>query len=188
MAKRTHSSLDKLPAALREALTSMVVDNRWPADFTGEREGNPQYDDMVEYCHQKGFVISRSALGRWAMGLRVIERMKSAGLIARQTMAGLTAEDAPKTQKAAAEMATALLLEFMASGENYSSKQLKEISQAIRDCAGVSIKADQYIRTQIEEKIKRACESTKAKLAKAGVNSKKIQEIIDEHLGVVKKS
>jgi sugar-specific transcriptional regulator TrmB len=101
-------------------------------------------------------------------------------------MASLAGEDAPKTQKAAAEMATALALEFMASSDDFTSKQLKEVCQAIRDCAQVSIKADQYIREQFKEKIAAAAKSTKSKLTKAGVDRKLIQEIIDEHLGVTK--
>jgi hypothetical protein len=141
---------------------------------------------MVEYCGQQGWSISKSAIGRWAMQLRTISRMKSAGLIARETMAGLTDENAPKTQKAAAEMMTAITLEFMAGAEDFDSKQIKEVSQAIRDCAQVSIKADQYIREQLKEKIAAAAKLTKSKLTKAGVDRKLIQEIIDEHLGVTK--
>ena len=50
MARRAHSSLDNLPALLKQALTAMVVDNAWPSDFQGKQvEGNPRYEDMVEY-------------------------------------------------------------------------------------------------------------------------------------------
>jgi RNA-binding protein YhbY len=184
--RRVHSSIDKLPAGLRDVLTRMVVDNEWPQDFAGEKKGKPRFEDIVVYCKQKNSKISKSAVGRFAENLKTISIMKSAGLIARNTMAGLTEENAPKTQKAAAEMATALLLKFMVEGEGYTSKQLKEISQAVRDCAQVSIKVDQYIREQVEEKIAAAAKSTKSKLTKAGVDRKLIQEIIDEHLGVVK--
>jgi hypothetical protein len=186
MARRVHSSLDNLPAAIRETLTRMVVDNAWPSDFPGEHKGNPRYEDMVEYCIFQGWSISKSAIGRWAEQLKVFTLMKSSGLMARDVMAGLTEENAPKTQKAAAEMATALLLKVMVSGDDFTTKQLKEVSQAIRDCAGVSIKADQYIREQLKEKIAAAVKSTKGKLTKAGVDRKLIQEIIDEHLGVTK--
>jgi len=184
--RRTHSSLDNLPADLRQTLTAMIVDNEWPADFSGNRKGKPRYEDLVAYCSQKGFAVSKSAVGRKAEEWKVFSLMKSAGLIARQTMAGLTAENAPKTQKAAAEMATALVLKFMVSDDDFNSKQLKEVSQAIRDLAQVSIKADQYIREQLEKKIAAAAKSTKKKLTKAGVNRKLVQEIIDEHLGVTK--
>jgi len=156
--RRTHSSIDTLPAAVRDAMTAMVVDGAWPADYPGRSEGRPTYEDIVAFADAKGHCLSRSAVGRWAKGLRVIERMRTAGLIARETMAGLTAEDAPKTQKAAAEMATALLLDYMTEHENYSSKELKEVAQAVRDCALVSIKADTYARDAVAARLKKADE------------------------------
>ncbi len=60
------------------------------------------------------------------------------------------------------------------------------MSTAIRDCAGVSIKADQYRQQQLKQKATTAATNTKEKLTKAGVDRKLIQEIIDEHLGVIK--
>ena len=42
------------------------------------------------------------------------------------------------------------------------------------------------MREQLARKVEAAAKSTKKKLTKAGVNRKLIQEIIDEHLGVVK--
>jgi hypothetical protein len=184
--RRTHSSIDKLPALLKDELVRMLVDNEYPIEFHGDKAGKPKYEDLVAYCAQRGHTVSKSAVGRFAQSLKIIERMKTSGLIARQTMAGLTEENAPQTQKAAAEMATALTIEFMASNDNFTSKQIKEIGDAIRSCAQVGISADKYIREQLKTKVKTATDSTKAKLTKAGVDRKLIQEIIDEHLGVVK--
>ena len=48
------------------------------------------------------------------------------------------------------------------------------------------MKADTYIRERVKKKAEAAAKSTEKKLKKAGVNRKLIQEIIDEHLGVVK--
>jgi hypothetical protein len=100
-------------------------------------------------------------------------------------MSDLTAEKATETQKAAAEMITARVLELVCTDE-LSSRQAKEVAAAVRDCTSVSMKADQYIREQIGKKLEASAKSTKAKLSKAGVDRKLIQEIIDEHLGVVK--
>ncbi len=199
MAKRTHSSLDKLPAELREALTSMVVDNAWPADFPrrkafgfkaddSELIGKPRYEDLVTYCDHKGFKVSRSAVGRFGMRMRMLAKMKNAGVVVREVMSDLNEDKASATQKAVAEMITAQTIEFIVSQDDMSSNEIKNIARAMKDCTQISIAADQYIRTQIQEKVEKACESTKAKLTRAGVDSKKIQEIIDEHLGVVKKS
>ena len=88
-------------------------------------------------------------------------------------------------QKAAAEIITAQIIE-LASSEDMSAKDIKNIATAVRDCTAVSMKADTYIREQVQKKVSAAAKSTEAKLKKAGVDRKLIQEIIDEHLGVVK--
>jgi len=187
MKRRAHSSIDRLPASLREQLARMLVDNEWPADFVSHFDGHPRLEDCVAYVKQKGFEVSDSALQRWWQQLRTISRMKQAGLLARETMAGLTDEDAPKTQKAAAEMMTALLLEFMADKENYSSKQLKEISQAIRDCANVAMKADNYIREQTGRKVAQADKAISTIARKKKIDPEVLKQIREEVYGIIEK-
>lgn len=169
---------------------------QWPDDFpanaafgfkgeTSEQTGNPRYEDLVTYCKQKGYTVSLSAIGRFGMRMRTLVRMKNAGVIVRDVMKDLTAEKASATQKAVAEIITAQVIEF-ASEHDLTAKEIQNIARAVKDCTHVSISADKYIREQISTKIATATKSTKAKLTKAGVNRKLIQEIIDEHLGVVK--
>jgi len=183
--RRTHSSIDKLPAALQKALEAMLVDNVWPDDFEGKRTGKPKYSDLENYCKQKNFAVSKSAIGRFGMRMRVLAKMKEAGLIVRSVMEGLDAENASQTQKAVAELLTARAIEIAAE-KNLNPKQLRDMSTAMRDCAGVSIKADQYRQQQLKQNLDKANKNTTEKLVKAGVDRKKIQEIIDEYLGVVK--
>lgn len=186
MAKcRTHSTIDKLPADLRETLTRMIVDNEWPADFPLPHEGSPRYEDLVVYCQHEGHKISESAIGRFGMRMRTLARMKNAGVIVRDVMKDLTAEKASATQKAVAEIITAQIIEF-ASEKKLSAKEIQNTARAVKDCTQVSINADKYIREQIATKVAAAAGSTKKKLSKAGVDRKLIQEIIDEQLGVVK--
>ena len=195
--RRTHSSLDKLPAALRETLTRMLVDNEWPKDFParkgfgfkaegGKLTGLPRYEDCVTYCEHKGHSVSLSAIGRFGKRMSLLSRMKQAGVIVRDVMKDLTAEKASETQKAVAEMITAQTIEFISSQEGLSAKEIMNISRAIKDCTLVSINADKYIREQLAGKVEAAAASTRKKLTKAGVDRKLIQEIIDEYLGVVK--
>jgi len=193
--RRTHSSIDKLPQGLRDTLTRMLVDNEWPNDFDFSPDnlypghegskGKPRYEDLVSYCKQKGFKVSESAVGRFGMRMRTLARMKSAGAIVRDVMKDLTAEKASATQKAVAEIITAQVIEF-ASESNLTAKEIQNIARAVKDCTQVSISADKYIRDQIGEKLQASVKSTKKKLLKAGVNRKIVQEIVDEHLGVVK--
>ncbi len=195
--RRTHSVIDKLPADLRESLTRMIVDNEWPDDFPKEKmlgfkagdkdpQGNPRYIDCVVYCKHKGHTVSESAIGRFGARLRTLARMKQAGVITREVMKDINNEKASQTQKAVAEMITAITIEFVSSHDKFDAKEIKDVAKAMKDCTAIAINADKYIREQIEAKVKAAAESTKKKLTKAGVDRKMIQGIIDEHLGVVK--
>jgi len=107
-------------------------------------------------------------------------------VITRDVMADLTDEKASATQKAAAEMITALAIELMSDMENPKPKDLTMVAAAMRDCTAIAINADKYIRTQIKAKAEAAAKNTKARLTDAGVDRKLIQEIIDEQLGIVK--
>jgi len=155
-ARRTHSSIDKLPRPLQKALEQMLVDNIWPDDFKGKTTGKPRYIDLERYCSQKGFTVSKSAIGRFGKRMRVLARMKESGLIVRSVMDGLDAENASQTQKAVAELLTARAIEIAASDKGLSAKQIKEVAQGIRDCANISIKADQYRQQQLKAKAEKA--------------------------------
>jgi len=187
MPRRIHSSIDKLPAELREAITAMIVDGEWPEDLPppANYKGRPRYEDVVTYCQLNGHGVSSSAVGRWAKQLLSLELLRTRAELVRGVMSDMTNEKASETQRAAAEMITARVLELVCSDE-LTSRQAKEVAAAVRDCTSVSIKADVYIREQLGRKVEAAARSTKAKLTKAGVDRKLIQEIIDEHLGVVK--
>ena len=196
--RRAHSSIDRLPADLRETLTRMIVDNEWPADFPKAKalgfgsedkdvEGNPRYADLVTYCELKDHTISESAIGRWAIRIRVLAKMKQAGVIVRDVMKDLTAENASATQKAVAEIITAQLIEA-ASEDNLSAKAWRDLAKAVKDCTAVSISADKYVREQIAKKVDVAAENIKKRIGKIGGKRKAIQKILDEELGVIKKS
>jgi len=189
--RRIHSVIDRLPSELRVTLVNMICDNYWPPDFpfnksAEEPKGNPRYEDLVTYCVFKGYSVSLSAIGRFGKRMRIMARMKQAGAITRDIMADINAEKASATQKAVAEMITATTIDFITEHENYSAKELRDIATAMKDCTAIAINADKYIREQLKDKIEKATASTKDKLSKAGVDRKLIQEIIDEHLGVVK--
>lgn len=194
MARRTHSTIDTLSADLRETITRMVVDADWPKDFPWEKssidpdqygKAKPRYEDIVLYCSFCGQPVSRSAVGRWAKGLQAFERMRTAAGIARQIMDDVKDENASATQKAAAEMITAQVID-LATQEDLDAKSLKHVANAVRDCAAISIKSDQYIREQLKAKVTEASSEIKQKLDAAGV-AKIVQKNIDEILlGIVR--
>ncbi|MCK4958946.1 MAG: DUF3486 family protein [Planctomycetes bacterium] len=184
--RRVHSSIDRLPAHLQDSLRRMIVDNEYPYDFAGQQDGTPRYEDLVDYCRHQGHKISPSAIGRYGKRMRTLARMKQAGMITREVMSDLTEEKASQTQKAVAEMITAVVIDYVSGTDNITPKQIKDLACTVKDCTAIAIKSDQYVREQLETKAEVAAESTKEKLKKAGVDNKLIQEIVDEHLGVVK--
>lgn len=183
--RRTHSSIDKLPRALQKALEQMLVDNIWPDDFAGKRKGKPRYIDLERYCRQKNYEVSKSALGRYGKRMRVLAKMKEAGLIVRSVMDGLSEEEASQTQKAVAELLTAKAIELAAADTKLSSKQIKEIAQGVRDCASISIKADQYRQEQVRKKAADAIKNISA-IGKKKINPETLKIIREQIYGIVK--
>jgi hypothetical protein len=68
--RRSHCSLDALPAGLRAVVERMIVNKEWPKDFKKHYDGTPRYSDITLYCKKKGFAVSDSAIGRFAQQLQ----------------------------------------------------------------------------------------------------------------------
>lgn len=194
MARRTHSTIDTLTADLRETITRMVVDADWPKDFPWEKssiepdqygKAKPRYEDIVLYCWHCGQTVSRSAVGRWAKELQTYERMRLATGIAKRALAGVTRENASETQRAAAEMLSAHVID-LASRDDLDPKTVLLLSASIENLGKLVMKSDQYIREQLKAKVTEASSEIKQKLDAAGV-AKIVQKQIDEVLlGIVK--
>lgn len=195
--RRTHSSIDTLPADLKDAVNRMIVDLDWPDDFPrraafgfkgdeSELTGVPTYADVCIYCNLKGVTVSKSAVGRYAMRLKTLTRMKQAGVITRDIMKEANGANASDTQKAVGEMITAVGIEFVSGHESFTAEELRDVAKAMKDCAAIAISSDKYTRQLIESKAKAAADKTGKKLIDAGVDRKKIQEIIDDIMGITK--
>ncbi len=161
MSRRSHSTIEKLPKDTKSDVDEMLIDGVWPEGFGPEDDwtGKPRYIDCVNYCTMKGHSISESAMGRYGKQIKAFTRMRNAGLIARDTMKGLDGENASQTQKAAAEMITAHLIDLVADSENMDALSLKNVAKCARDCAAVSIAADKYQQEQIAKKAKDTAEA-----------------------------
>lgn len=185
--RRTHSTIDTLPAELRETITAMIVDAVWPDDFPSppDYSGKPRYEDVVTYCQLQGRNVSSSAVGRWAKQLLGLELLRTRAVIVRGVMKNITEEKAPETQKAAAEMITARVLEFVCTDE-MTARQAKDAAAAVRDCTQISIKADQYIREQIKEKAARADKAISKLVKKKKLGPEVLKQIREEIYGIIK--
>ncbi len=162
----------------------MAVDNVWPEDWLGKKDGKPTYDDMVLYCSTQDCVVSRSAIGRWAKRMQVYERMKTAGTIAREVMEGLSDENATQTQKAAAEIITAQIIELSVS-ENLNAKEIANVAKAAKDCTAVAMKADTYIRDRAKAKAEAAVKKITKIATKKKIDPEVLKQIREEVYGIV---
>lgn len=187
MVRRTHSSIDKLPAELREVITAMIVDKAWPEDFPSppDYSGKPRYEDVVTYCQLHSQSVSRSAVGRWAKQLLGLELLRTRAVIVRGVMKDVTEEKTSETQKAAAEMITARILEVVCT-DKLTTRQAKELAAAVRDCTQVSIKADQYAREQHTRKAKEAVKAINKIATKKKMDPDTLKQIREEVYGIFK--
>ncbi len=177
-----------LKPELRSVINLMITDAQWPGDEHGSRlkaaaEGNPTYDDITAYINAWGVKISRSAVGRYAQRIGLMSRMRFSAGLAKEVMADTSASTASETQKAVAEMITATAIELIA-GSELSPNELRKVSGAIKDCAAIAIKADQYIRERIEAKMQAA--ATKVDdLVKKEISAETRRRIREEIYGII---
>lgn len=154
--RRAHSSIDKLPPQMESVLVSMIVDGAWPDDYEGKRGGKPRYRDMAEYLEGKGYSIHAASIGRFARRIQTQSKMKEAGRMVREVMKNLDKEKTSETQKATAEMITAIIIEHISDSDDISVEDIRDLAKAVRDCVWVSMAADSYIRERVRENIEQA--------------------------------
>ncbi len=189
--RRTHSTIDLLPKELVDALRGMVVDNEWPDDYQGEKIGKPSYADMQRYVAQKGGAISVAAIGRFARRMRTISQMSAAALQVRDVMNSLSGEKVSATQKAAAEMLTAHILEYLTGNSELTSEDIRDVALALKTSTSVVLKADEYMRLRLAEKSAAMKHDVGAIKPKKMISRETLQTIreqvygiIDHHLGI----
>lgn len=74
--RRKHFSTDVLPIELQATVKRMLIENIWPDDFEGSRNGVPRYNSIVEYCKQKGFTVTKSSIGRFAQRIQTVSNQE----------------------------------------------------------------------------------------------------------------
>lgn len=182
--RRTHSSIDSLPADVRETLTAMVVDGDWPSDWPAAHDGKPTYDDLVDYAAHCGSSVSRSAVGRWAKGLLAFELLRSRAEIVRSVMDDDgDPETAAKNQTAAAQMITARVLEATCDG-GLTGKQARELASAIRDCQTILIRDDSFRQT-VRTRAKAADAAVTEIVKKKQIDPETLKLIREQIYGIV---
>jgi len=182
--RRTHSTIDTLPADLRSTITAMVTDNAWPADWPHESTGHPTYDDIVTYCQLHGQTISRSAVGRWAANLRTMTRYRQYGELAKRVMADMDG-DASVAQKAAAEMLTSVLIEYLANRDSFDPRDMKHMGDAISACNRIAIQADKHHAAAVAAKAQKADKAIKGIAKRKNLDPETLAYIRQQVYGIV---
>lgn len=70
--RRSHYSIDELSVELQIVVRKMIIDCEWPEDFENHHNGLPRYIDVIRYCRENGFVVSHSAIGRFALRIQKV--------------------------------------------------------------------------------------------------------------------
>jgi len=182
---RKHRNIDKLPKELINIIISMAVDNTWPEDFEGVKAGRPRYADMVSHVRQKGHDMSVYAIGRFCRQLRTFARMKNTAQLVKDTMKLPGKVEVSETQKAVAEMITALIIEHVSGQDKFNTKDISSLARAARDCTQVAITADKYIREQIQKNIASANKQIAIIAKKKNIDPATLKAIREQVYGII---
>jgi hypothetical protein len=168
---RRHSSIgDELPQELKREVDRLLV------------EGNVTYDDIKAFLEEKGYDISRSAIGRYGkeflaqyQRLRVIEE-KSRTLVSE-------AGDGMVLEEAAAKIFAQKIVE----AQLLEDFDILENTRLISDFAKLqsSTVARERFKRELKEKVAKTAESVVKTARQGGLSDEKAEEIRRKILGIV---
>lgn len=168
---RRHSRIgDELPQELKREVDRLLV------------EGNVTYDDIKAFLEEKGYDISRSAIGRYGkeflasyQRLRVIEE-KSRALVSE-------AGDGMVLEEAAAKIFAQKIVE----AQLLEGFDILENPRLIADFAKLqsSTVARERFKRELKEKVEKTAESVVKTARQGGLSDEKAEEIRKKILGIV---
>ena len=168
---RRHSRIgDELPQELKREVDRLLV------------EGNVTYDDIKAFLEEKGYDISRSAIGRYGkeflaqyQRLRVIEE-KSRTLVSE-------AGDGMVLEEAAAKIFAQKIVE----AQLLEGFDVLENPRLIADFAKLqsSTVARERFKRELKEKVEKTAESVVKAARQGGLSDEKAEEIRRKILGIV---
>lgn len=182
MPKRTSSIETELPEDVKQDLDRMVASGEW--SITG----------ITEWLHEKGYEISRSAVGRHHKKIEAVaENVRKS----RQMAEALTTQFGDQfANSKQGEMLGGILrtLVFecmttaMEDGKEVDPKNLAFLSKAIKDCSSAMRLDQDYeknVRTQIEkEERSKAADSAAETMSEAGLSEDQVKFWREQFLGV----
>jgi hypothetical protein len=150
------------------------------------REPGRTIDECVEWLQAEGFVISRSAVGRWKAAFDAEDRFKAAADLARGLM------DTATSGKGATDIADAANLKLgqmafeqlvrMQTDEVVSTKDVLGLSLALRNVVATK-RGVELVREEMAGRQKKAAEEAR-KVADAGGSAAQVVAVIQKAFGI----
>ncbi|MGD9504554.1 MAG: phage protein Gp27 family protein [Syntrophobacteraceae bacterium] len=169
---RRHSRIeDELPLEIREQVDRLLI------------EGGATYDDIRDWLAERGYDISRSAIGRYGqdfMGtyrrLRIIED-KARALVSE-------AGDGMALDEAVSKMFSQMILEALVAGD----LDLKKQGRLIGDFAKLQSSTVQRerLKSELRKKAQAAAEEVAEVARKGGLSEDAIRQIEEQVLGITR--
>ena len=188
--RRVHSTIDKLPPDLVNAVMAMGIRGQWPDDCEQTRPGKPYYADIVAYVKQKGHKAHRDAIGRFIRRQRKYEPDADATERVRQAILHADTEKTLELQRAAAELLSGHLLEYLVGAEDLSPEDMRDLAQANKVAGATAIAIDKYVQQVLADRAEKMKKSVRSIRAKRGLSPEVLREIkekvygiMDDHLG-----
>jgi len=188
--RRVHSGLDRLPKDLVTAMLRMVIQCEWPDDCDRTWQGKPRYADVSAYAKQKGYNVSEAAVGRYARRHRWLTKHEDAAERTRQAILRSDDGTVSETQKAAAELLTAHILDALSGPSDLGVGDLKDLASANKLCASIVMASDKYIRERMAEKVQKAKQAVAKMQPRGDMDPETLRHIreqvygiFDDHLG-----
>jgi hypothetical protein len=117
--------------------------------------------------------------------MRTYATMKDAAQTVREVMGNLTGEKASETQKATAEMLTAVVIQILSSGDELTVEDLKDLAKATKDCTWVAMKSNEYIRQRIAERVEKADKNISLIGKKKRIDPETLKAIKEQIYGIM---
>jgi hypothetical protein len=176
------SSIDKLPAALRDQLHEYLRD---PA--VSQKEATQMINDAIEEAGGKS--ISKSSVNRYAMRMEAIgARLRDAREISKLWIGKLGSQPAGETGRLLNEvlrtLAVEITLPMMEGDEKPSAKVINQLALAVQrleKAASDNEKRDAEIRKRAAAE---AADAAEAAAVQAGMTADTVQRIKNDILGI----
>lgn len=147
------------------------------------------YDQLVVLLRERGYEISRSALGRWGAEAKTFaQRVKRSREITRAIVEELGTDPENRTARFNIETVQARIMDMISGEEEFTPKELKELTEALRNlsqAAKSDVEMVLKVREESEKRTKAAAVQAVESLAgERGLTSGTIEAIKSKILGV----